>query len=81
MKLTDGQKRALIDIGYGVRGSSDGHIYSEENPGRRLDLRSVDALHRRRLIDWHTRGGAPNILIIDLSEEGERIFEELRCQE
>ena len=78
MTLTEFQEKALLLIGYGVRGYADGHFYSEEDPDQQLDLRSANALYRRGLIDWHTRGGAPNITFLDLTEEGEELFEELR---
>jgi hypothetical protein len=77
-KLTKAQEKTLQLIGYGVRGSFDGHFYSEEDPGQRLDLRSASALYRRKLINWHTRGGAVCITIIDLTTEGEELFDELQ---
>jgi len=74
--LTDAMKSALREVAYGVRKYRRGY-YSIEDPTVRVNTRSLDALYRRGLIAWGSRGGAPQIIEVVLTAEGERLFESL----
>lgn len=80
VELTKHQKKALILIGCGVRGYANG-FYSEDDPGVRLDLRSAEALGRRGLINWRTTGGATMYTMLDLTENGKVVFDDLEKNE
>ena len=75
-KLTKAMIQALIDVGYGVRGYADNKFRSEGDPERVVRRSSLGALLSRGLIQWYTTGGAPNITMFELTEEGARVFEE-----
>ena len=74
--LTAGMKRALIQIGYGVTGRQGG-FFDEES--ERVDLRSAQALRNRGLIFYHVRGANPMMGFLEVTNEGEELFEELRA--
>ena len=75
--LTDNMKKALMAVGFGVRKYDDGY-YSEDDPTERVNANSLDALHKRELITWHSEGGAPHQIHLNLTEKGSEIFEEIR---
>ena len=79
-RLTKGMEKALIAVAYGVRKYTDGYRSIETT--EKVDGRSLDALYRRGLIKWESRGGAPQIIKLYLTSDGEEIFEEkLRWKE
>ena len=75
-KLTKKMIETLIAVGYGVRGYADNTFRSEDDPEQVIHRGSLAALLSRGLIQWHTRGGSPNITMFELTEEGARVFEE-----
>lgn len=78
-QLTDGMKKALLAVGYGVRKYRGGY-YSIEDASERIDGRSLQALFDRKLISWDSSGGAPQIIELMPTEEGWIIFEEIRWE-
>lgn len=79
MRLTDGMKAALREVAFGVR-KYKGAFYNIEDPTRRVDCRSLQALQRRGLICWDTRSGAPQYIYLSLTPEGEQVFEEIESR-
>ena len=73
--LTAGTKKALMQIGYGVTGRRGG-FFDEES--ERVDLRSAQALRNRGLIFYHVRGANPMMGFLEVTNEGEELFEEFR---
>jgi len=78
MDLTDGMKRALLQIGFGVTGRRGGFF---DDDGERVDLRSAQGLLNRGLIFYHVRGANPMTGLLEVTDEGEKLFEELRYDE
>jgi len=75
--LTDGMKKALVDVAYGVRKYADG--YRSVETGEKVDGRSLQALYRRGLINWESIGGWSPFIGLDMTEAGDELFEnELR---
>lgn len=75
MELTEKMKETLNDVAYGVRLYRDGYFCIDE-PDKRVDGRSLAALHRRGLIDWQGDGGNTYQIHIFLTELGNKVFEE-----
>ena len=73
-ELTEGMKRALVAVAYGVRKYKDG--YRSIETGERVDVRSLEALLKRELIDWESVGGNPQYIRIEMTETGDKLFEE-----
>lgn len=79
-KLTAGMKKALIQVGFGVR-KYGRRFRSIEDPADFVDGRSLQALYDRKLINWQGFGGAGHQIHLSLRESGEKIFEEIRMRQ
>lgn len=75
--LTEKMKDTLISVAYGVRLYKDGFFCIDE-PDKRLDIRSLNALARRKLISWSGSGGSTYQVHVYLTEAGDTIFKEMR---
>lgn len=75
--LTPNMKEALLQIGFGVTAGPDGYY---DEGGKRLDLRSAQALVRRGLIWYFVAGGAPMRGQLRLTPLGNEVLEEIRYQ-
>ncbi len=83
MKLTATMKKTLLQIGFGVtcrENDYGGASYYDES-GNLLDLRSANALERRRLVTEGTIGASPNVTILQLTEKGVALFEKTKIEE
>lgn len=76
--LTDGMKKALVQVGFGVRKYHDGKYRQIDDTNIIVDGRSLQALHTQRLINWNGLGGVLHQIHLSLTERGESLFEELR---
>ncbi len=80
MSLTSGMKEALVAVAYGVRKYADG--YRSVETGERVDGRSLEALRTRGLVGWETIGGYSPYINLEMTEAGDKLFEEeLRYEE
>ena len=70
-------QKALIKVGFGVRNYAGGY-YPVDDPEDRLNIRTLNALSKRGLIDWRTGGTAPHYTELVLTDAGEDLFEELQ---
>jgi len=77
--LTANMKKALIQVGFGVRKYHDGRYRQIDDTSKTVDTRSLDALHKRGLLFWRGQGGATHQIHLELTESGEEIFEEINA--
>ncbi len=73
--LTESMKKTLLQIGYGVTGRRGGFFDVDNNP---VDMRSAQALLNRHLAYATVTGGNPMRGVLDLTDAGAILFEELR---
>lgn len=81
MRLTEGMKRTLNQIGYGVRGYEDGKFHPVDAPKETVDMRSAQALYRRGLVVGAVYVGRVELhRELLLTDEGSELFEEMRSR-
>ena len=73
-KLTEGMKKALVAVAYGVRKNEDG--YRSVETTKTVDGRSLEALYKRGLVSWKSTGGYRPFIELNLTEAGDDLFEE-----
>lgn len=73
--LTLAQQKALVAAVAGIRKYADGYR-CEDNPRCKIAAKTLISLHEKGLVDCDSRGGAPQVILVEATDAGYALYED-----